>query len=269
MSNLLVVKLGGADGVDLSAGCQDLVALLDTERRPAILVHGVSAAADRLAREVDHPVRTLTSPAGHSSRYIDRRMRDLFVQAADAVNGQILACLRNCGIDGVGLTGANTVIRARRKRALRAVMEGRVRIVRDDYSGQITGVDSQQLYGHLDAGRLPVLPPLAGSSDGLLNIDGDRAAAAIAAALGAEDLVILSNVRGLYRDYPQPDSIVQVVTPQQRDCALDWAQGRMKRKVLAANDALAGGVARVIIADGRAQQPLQQALAGAGTVFLS
>ena len=125
------------------------------------------------------------------------------------------------------------------------------------------------LQEHLNVGRLPVLPPMASSPDGLLNIDGDRAAAAVAAALGAAELVILSNVRGLYRDFPHPESFVAEVSAQQREQALDWAQGRMKRKVLAAGEALDGGVARVIISDGRAQEPVQQALAGAGTVFRS
>ncbi len=269
VANLLVVKLGGADGVDLTAGCHDLVAFLRCERRPLILVHGVSAEADRLCAAVGHPARTLTSPSGHSSRYTDPRTRDLFVQAAETVNEEILACLRDSNIDAIGLSGAATVVRARRKQALRAMVDGRVRIVRDDYSGTITDVAVQQLQHYLAAGRMPVLPPLAGSPDGLLNIDGDRAAAAVAAALGADELVILSNVRGLYRDYPQLDSFVPEVTPQQRECALDWAQGRMKRKVLAAGEALDGGVTRVIISDGRTQHPVQQALAGAGTVFLS
>lgn len=268
-ANLLVVKLGGADGVDLGAGCHDLVAFLRRERRPLLLVHGVSAEADRLCAAVGHPARTLTSPSGHSSRYTDLLTRDLFVQAAATINAEILACLRDSNIDAVGLTGEDTVLRARRKQALRAMVDGRVRIVRDDYSGSITDVAVSQLQRLLAAGRLPVLPPLASSADGLLNIDGDRAAAAVAAALGAAELVILSNVRGLYRDFPQQDSFVTEVAPQQRGCALDWAQGRMKRKVLAAGAALDGGVTRVIISDGRTQHPLKQALAGAGTVFQS
>ncbi len=267
--DLLVVKLGGAEGVDHVTGCNDLVAFFRRAQRPIILVHGVSAEADRLCAAAGHPARTLTSPSGHSSRYTDPRTRDLFVQAAGTVNADILACLRRGGISAVGLTSDDTVVQARRKQALRALVSGRVRIVRDDYSGTITGVDGPRLLEHLHAGRLPVLPPLASSPDGLLNIDGDRAAAAVAATLGAAELVILSNVRGLYRDFPRPESFVAEVSAQQREQALDWAQGRMKRKVLAAGEALDGGVTRVIISDGRAQEPVQQALAGAGTVFRS
>ncbi|MCE2490725.1 MAG: [LysW]-aminoadipate kinase [Anaerolineae bacterium] len=269
LTDLLVVKLGGAEGVDLASGCEDLVEFLRRDRRPLVLVHGASAEADRLCKKAGRPLRTLTSPSGHSSRYTDAATRDLFVQAAEAVNREILACLRRGGVEAVGLTGADITIRARRKQVLRALVEGRVRIVRDDYSGTIATVDGQTLRAHLLAGRIPVLPPLADSPDGLLNIDGDRAAAAVAAELGADDLIILSNVRGLYRNFPDEDSIVPVVASGEREQALAWAQGRMKRKVLAATEALVGGVGRVIISDGRVRQPVQQALAGAGSVFES
>lgn len=268
-ANLLVVKLGGAGGVDLPATCEDLVQVQRRERRPLVLVHGASAEANRLCEKAGLPLRSLTSPSGHSSRYTDAPTRDLFVQAAETVNREILVSLDRNGVEAAGLTGDDIVIQARRKQALRALVEGRVRIIRDDYSGTISAVDGQTLLAHLEAGRVPVLPPLAASSDGQLNIDGDRAAAAVAAALGASDLVILSNVRGLYRNFPDEDSIVPVIAAGEREQALAWAQGRMKRKVLAATEALDGGAGRVIISDGRVQKPVQGALAGAGSVFES
>ncbi|MFZ4816945.1 MAG: [LysW]-aminoadipate kinase, partial [Phototrophicaceae bacterium] len=113
------------------------------------------------------------------------------------------------------------------------------------------------------------IPPQAlDAVDGMLNIDGDRAAAALAAEVGAAELIILSNVRGLYRNFPDESSFVaEVRGGQMLDSALEWAQGRMKRKVLGAQEALNGGVTRVTIADGRIPQPVQAALNGAGTVF--
>jgi acetylglutamate/LysW-gamma-L-alpha-aminoadipate kinase len=114
-----------------------------------------------------------------------------------------------------------------------------------------------------------VVPPLAASENGLLNIDGDRAAAELAAALQAGTYIILSNVRGLYRNYPDESSLVNDVSQAQLDQAMQWAQGRMKRKVLGAQEALEGGVQRVIISDGRTPQPVSGALNGAGTTFFS
>lgn len=262
----LVVKLGGGEGLDVRRCVDDLATL--ARARPLVVVHGVSAVADRLAAARGVLVRTLTSPAGYTSRYTDPAMRDIYVEAAEQVNAGLVEALRARGLDARGLTGAQIAIAGARKGAIRAVVNGRVRLVHDDYTGSITGVDAARLLALLEAGRVPVVPPLASSTaDGLLNIDGDRAAAMIAAALGAGELVILSNVRGLYRNFPDEASFVEFVPAAQIARAMDWAQGRMKRKVLGAQEALNGGVPRVIIGDGRAANPVTHALNGGGTVF--
>jgi acetylglutamate/LysW-gamma-L-alpha-aminoadipate kinase len=266
VDNILVVKLGGGEGLDLDASCDDLA---NTARnRPMVVLHGVSALANRMCEEAGHPVQMLTSPSGHSSRYTDPITRDIFVQASEIANREVVERLRARGINAIGLTGNETAILGERKKAVRAIVAGRVRVVHDDYSGSISGVDSDRIIQLLQAGYVPVLPPMATSEDGLLNIDGDRAAAAVASALRANELVILSNVRGLYRNFPDEASFVGQVSSQQFGSALEWAQGRMKRKVLGAQEALDGGVARVIIGDGRVSSPVRQALAGQGTVFV-
>lgn len=264
IDNVLVVKIGGGAGLDLASCVADLaqVAL----ERPVVIVHGVSAAMDALCAERGVPVRTLTSPTGHSSRYTDPQTRDIFVEAATSVNAEVVALLQAHGVNAVGLTD-QIAIQGNRKDSIRAVVDGRIRIVRDDYSGTITNVNPDAILDILAAGGVPVIPPLAASPDGLLNIDGDRGAAAVAAALGADDMVILSNVRGLYRNFGDENSFVNQVNRQQITTALEWAQGRMKRKVIGAQEALNGGVRRVTIADGRTASPVSHALNGAGTHF--
>jgi [amino group carrier protein]-L-2-aminoadipate 6-kinase len=265
--NLLVVKIGGGAGVDMGR-CASDVARLALER-PVIVVHGVSDALNRLCAARGVEVRTLTSPTGHTSRYTDPQTRDLFVEAAESVNAQLVTLLRERGVSAVGLTGENIPIYGERKTAVRAVVDGRIRIIRDDYTGTITGVNADLIRNIWNSGfPVVVIPPLAASTDGLLNIDGDRAGAAVAAALGASELVILSNVRGLYRAYGDEASFVERVSRQQIDTALEWAQGRMKRKVIGAQEALGGGVHRVVIGDGRVDAPISRALAGEGTGFV-
>ncbi len=264
-SNLLVVKLGGGEGLDLAASCDDLADIAAS--RSLLVVHGVSAAMNQLCAELGLEVQTLTSPSGHSSRYTPPAVRDVYVTAAQQANDRIVAALDLREICARGFCGEAVALRAERKKTIRALMNGRVRVVRDDHSGSIRRVEPTTLNVHLEQGHVPVLPPMAKSEDGLLNVDGDRAAAALAGALQARTLVILSNVRGLYRDFPDENSFVSEVRLSQIDSAMDWAQGRMKRKVLAAQEALTNGVERVIIADGRIRNPVSQALAGAGTVF--
>lgn len=267
IENLLVVKIGGSEGLDMDRCIGDLARL--AAQRPLIVVHGVSAAMNVLCAERGIPVRTITSPNGHSSRYTDPKTRDTYVEATENVNAELVAGLQARGIDAAGMIGERVVLRGERKAAIRAVVDGRVRMIRDDYSGSIDSVNAAPLLDALRAGFVPVVPPYAASADGLLNVDGDRASAAIAGALGAAELVILSNVRGLYRSFPDESGFVAHVERHEIERALEWAQGRMKRKVLGAQEALAGGVRRVVIADGRVESPITGALGGAGTEFVA
>ena len=265
MDNILVVKLGGGEGLDLEAACDELADI--AQQRRLVVVHGVSAKMNQMCADLGIEVQTLISPSGHSSRYTPPAVRDIYVDAAESVNQWLAAALRQRGVDAKGLIGAEVVVKAARKKAIRAVQNGRARIVRDDHSGSIQGVNTAPLKAMLARNQLPILPPLATSADGLLNVDGDRASAAAAGALAADMLLILSNVGGLYRHFPDEDSLVRQVTTAQMDSALQWAQGRMKRKTLAAKEALDGGVGAAIIGDGRLTNPVSRALAGAGTRF--
>jgi acetylglutamate/LysW-gamma-L-alpha-aminoadipate kinase len=267
--NPIIVKVGGAAGVDSDAVCAD-VAALTAAGQPVVLVHGTSAAADALAARAGVPVRQLVSPSGHVSRYTDPEMLELYVAAAAGqVNKRLVANLQRLGCNALGLSGVDgRLLQARRKNALRVVENGRQRVVRDDYSGQLETANGPLLHMLLAAGYVPVVAPLALGTEGeRLNVDGDRAAALLAGALHAEALVILSNVPGLLAAFPDENSLIRFVPADRLQMAEDLAQGRMKKKVLAAREALAGGVPRVILAGSRRDQPLQSALAGEGTVF--
>jgi acetylglutamate/LysW-gamma-L-alpha-aminoadipate kinase len=265
--NPLVIKIGGSQGVDMGAVAAD-VAALAARGQPVVLVHGASAAADALAQRVGLPVRQLVSPTGHVSRYTDPETLEIYVAAAAGqVNKRLVATLQGLGCQAVGLSGVDgRLLLAERKAAVRTVENGRQRIVRDDYTGRLVAANADLLRLLLSHGYIPVIAPLAlGQEAERLNVDGDRAAALIAAALGAATLVILSNVPGLLAAFPDERSLVRHVPVERLDWAEGLAAGRMKRKILAAREALAGGVATVILADGRALQPVQTALAGAGT----
>ena len=262
---LLVVKIGGGAGLDLGAVCDDLAQI--AQGRPIVVVHGVSASMNQRCAEMGVAVETLTSPSGHSSRYTPPAVRDIYVDAAESENERLVAELRKRGVDVFGLVGERIALQGERKGAIRAQVNGRIRIIRDDYSGSIRAVDAARIQRFLAKAQVPVLPPMAASVDGPLNVDGDRAGAAVAGALNADTYVILSNVKGLYRDFPSEDSFVQAVHAAGLEEALRWAQGRMKRKVVAAREALEGGVRQVIIADGRELSPVTRALMGEGTRF--
>ena len=265
--NPLVIKVGGGAGVDMEAVCNDVAALVESGR-PVVLMHGTSAAADALAERAGVPVRQLVSPSGHVSRYTNPEMLEIYVAAAAGqVNKRLVAMLQGLGCNAVGLSGVDgRLLVARRKAAVRAVENGRQRVVRDDYTGKLISANGDLLRMLLSAGYTPVVAPLAlGEKAERLNVDGDRAAALLAASLHAERLVILSNVPGLLANFPDESSLVGHVPVERLDWAMSLAQGRMKKKVLAAREALEAGVRTVILSDSRAPNPVQTALSGAGT----
>ncbi|MBX5450268.1 [LysW]-aminoadipate kinase [Thermogemmatispora sp.] len=262
----LVVKIGGGAGIDVEP-IVDEVAQLIAGGEQVVLVHGGSQLTNQLSERLGHPMQVLTAPNGMTSRYTDAETLRIYAMAvAGQINTELVALLQRRGVNALGLAGVDgRLLLARRKTALRAVMpDGRVRVVRDDYSGQIEQVNAPLLRLLLEAGYTPVVAPLALGLEGeRLNVDGDRVAAAIAAALGVETLAILTNVPGLLRDLADPTSVVRVIAAQELEEYLPYARGRMRKKLLGAQEALAGGVSRVCIGSGS----LVALLTGAGTVI--
>ncbi len=265
----IVVKLGGAEGVDFSAICQDAADLLNQGQR-LVLVHGGSAEANALGEAVDYPPRFVTSPSGFTSRYTDRKTLEVFAMAVNGkVNTLLVEHLQTLGVNAFGMSGVDgRLITARRKASIRIIENGKRKILRDDYTGKIEQVDAELLTTLLDMGYTPVIAPMAVSEKGeALNVDADRAAAMIAAALKANTLLLLTAVPGLLRDFPDESSLIREIPVPGLDAALEYAQGRMKKKVLGASEALENGVKQIIIADGRVENPISNALQGNGTII--
>jgi len=268
---MLVIKIGGGAGVNLDTTCADVAAIAHgTPPQPVIVVHGTSAAADSLGTRLNVPAQQLQSPSWHVNRYTDPATLEVYTLAAvGSVNVDLVGRLQRLGVNAIGLNGLDgKLIQARRKDAVRAIdpLTGRQRIVRDDYTGRIEAINAALLTLLIGAGYVPVIAPLAIGMEGeRLNVDGDRAAAQVAGALHAETLIILTNVPGLLARFPDESSLIRHISADGIEDAIRLAGGRMKRKVLAAQEALAAGTGRVILADARCDSPIQAALAGAGT----
>jgi acetylglutamate/LysW-gamma-L-alpha-aminoadipate kinase len=266
---ITVVKLGGTEGVDFSAICNDAVVLLK-QGKQLVLVHGGSAEANALGDSLGTPARMITSPSGYTSRYTDRRTLEVFLMAVNGkVNSFLTEQLQMLGVNAFGLCGLDgKLLQAVRKDSIQSIENGKRKIIRDDYTGRIETVNHQLLSMLLTAGYVPVIAPVAVSEKGeALNVDADRAAAMVAAALKAETLILLTAVPGLMRNFPDESTLIRQLPQSQLSAASEAAQGRMKKKVLGAEEALKGGVTRVVIADGRIQNPISNALQGNGTVI--
>lgn len=298
----LVVKVSGKVGESYAAVAEDVAGLVRAGR-PTVLVHGGSAAIDEVSRHRGIPPRRVVSVSGVEGRYTTEADLDTLLMAtAGLVNKTLVLRLHRHGVAGVGLSGLDGgLLRGPRKDVLRIVENGRARLLRGNHSGDVDRVETGLLWALLGRGAVPVVAPLALSwDDRVMNVDGDRVAAAIAAALGARDLVLLSDVPGLIDgaagsgdvggdgtaasaagvagaaraasaggsgDVGRPGG---PVVPggdlaELRERLMPMARGRMRVKLGAAEAALRHGVTRVVIASARVPGPVTAALSGDGT----
>jgi len=266
---MIVVKIGGGEGLGIETLCADVAHLVGNGRQ-MVLVHGGSHQTNVISEQLGKPPRFVTSVSGHVSRYTDRETLEIFAMVvAGRVNKLLVERLQGLGVNAVGLSGPDgRLLAGRRKSALKIVENGKRKVLRGEWSGVIQEVNVSLLRLLLDHGYTPVIAPLVISREGeMVNVDGDRAAAAVAAALRADTLVLLSNVPGLLRDFPDEGSLIRSIGHGEMEAHFPYAQGRMKKKLLGAREALEGGVGRVILGDGRIEAPVSQALAGRGTVI--
>lgn len=265
---MIIVKVGGSAGIDYDAVCADIAALHGAGKK-LILVHGGSGETNRVAEALGHPPKFVTSPSGYTSRFTDRETLEIFEMVyCGKMNKGIVERLQRLGVNAVGLSGLDgRIFEGKHKDSVRSVEGGKTKVLRGDHTGTVEKVNTELLELLLNAGYLPVLTPPAASYEGVaINVDGDRAAAALAVALKAEAMLLLSNVPGLLKNYPDESSLIPHIPAHDVESYLEFAQDRMKKKVLGAAEAVAGGVGKVIFGDARQGQPVTAALAGAGTV---
>ena len=265
---MIVVKVGGSLGIDYDALCADTAELWKAGQK-LVLIHGGSAETNRVAKALGHPPKFVTSPSGYTSRFTDRETLEIFEMVyCGKMNKGIVERLQRLNVNAVGLSGLDgRIFEGKHKDKVRSVEGGKTKILRGDHTGTVEQVNTGLLELLLDNNYLPVLTPPGSSFEGVaVNVDGDRAAAAVATAMQAEALLLLSNVPGLLRNFPDESSLVQDIPADKVEDFMRYAEDRMKKKVLGAAEAVAGGVGKVIFGDARLEQPVQKALAGRGTV---
>jgi acetylglutamate kinase len=252
---IIVVKFGGNAMVDpdlTRTFAEDMVFLHHAGLKP-VVVHGggpqISAALHDagIASEFRGGLR-VTSPEAMIvvREVLATRVGAGLVQAIDH-HGDAL---------GVGISGDERGLLTGIRRG--TVVDG----VEVDLGlvGEVTSVDPASIRLELDAGRIPVISTVAREHDGdgalggqgILNVNADSAAAAIAVALGAAKLVVLTDVPGLYANWPDRDSILSVITADELRELIPRLESGMIPKMTACLHAVEGGVPKSAIIDGRA-----------------
>ncbi|AAV47452.1 N2-acetyl-L-aminoadipate kinase /N-acetylglutamate kinase [Haloarcula quadrata] len=265
----VVIKVGGARAVDPAGALADVASLV-ADGEQVVVVHGGSTKVDETLERLGVEPEYVETPSGVVGRFTDETTMEVFEMAFGHLNTQLVAGLQSEGVDAVGLTGVDgKLLYGPRKSAVRVVEDGKKKIRRGDHSGTIKQVNGDLLETLLGDGYTPVAgPPMAGDDDGEVipvNTDADRSAAAIAGELDAQ-LVLLTDVEGVYADPDDPSTLIESVeTASDWDALEDAAEGFMGRKIMAAEEALDGGASEVVVADANAESPILSALDGGGT----
>ncbi len=242
----VVIKYGGhaMTAGELRAGfAQDLVFLRRAGLRP-VVVHGggpqVTGHLDRLGIEsvFTAGLRVTTEDTIDVVRMV----------LNGKVNKDIVGLINRHGPYAVGLSGEDAnLFTAERKYA---VVDGV--LVDIGLVGEITSVDPAMVNALLDDGRIPVVSSIARSADGAVyNVNADTAAAALAVALGAGKLVVLTDVEGLYRDWPNSDEVISQLEADDLAELLPTLSAGMIPKMEACLTAVKGGVPQAHVLDGR------------------
>ncbi|MDB1088976.1 acetylglutamate kinase [Streptomyces sp. ACA25] len=248
----VVIKFGGNAMVDedlKAAFAQDVVFLRHAGLRP-VVVHGggpqISAQLDRLGMvsEFKAGLRVTTPETMDVVRMV----------LAGQVQRELVGLLNRHGPLAVGMTGEDAHLMTATQRYARIEGEqvdiGRV--------GEVTAVEPGAVRALLDDGRIPVISSIARSLDDhhVYNVNADTAAAALAAALGAETLMVLTDVEGLYADWPTSDEVISELTAGELEKLLPGLASGMVPKMEGCLHAVRNGVRTARVIDGRVQHSI-------------
>src|SRR3954453_6484540 len=247
----VVVKYGGHAMADESlrkAFAEDVVFLRYAGIR-VVVVHGggpqINAALDRMGIE---PVF-----AGGLRVTTPETMDIVRMVLVGQVQRDIVGLLNAHGPFAVGLSGKDARLFTAVRRG--AVVDGEE--VDIGLVGDVVAVDAGVVSGLLDDGRIPVVSSVSRSDDGgIYNVNADTAAASLAVALGAEKLVVLTDVEGLYAEWPAGDDINSMLTAKELADLLPTLSEGMVPKMEACLRAARGGVATAHVLDGRVPHAL-------------
>ncbi|MFE5632640.1 acetylglutamate kinase [Streptomyces sp. NPDC056543] len=247
----VVVKFGGNAMVDPALHrtfAQDVVELWHAGLRP-VVVHGggpqISAMLDRLDLETRFEAGLrVTTP---------ETMEVVRMVLTGQVQRDLVGALNAHGPFAVGLSGedAHTMTAVRRP----AWVDGRP--VDIGLVGEVVAVEPGAVRTLLDEGRIPVVSPVARGADGeIYNVNADLAASALAVALGAERLVVLTDVEGLYADWPRSTEVISRLTASELGALLPGLTSGMLPKMEGCLRAVREGVRRAHVLDGRVPHAL-------------
>lgn len=262
---MMIVKIGGGGSIHIRGIVSDLAELDE----PFIIVHGANAYRDQIAENLGWKKKVLTSVSGYSSVFSDEQTIDLQMMVyAGLRNKRIVELCQHYGINAVGLSGIDgKVIQGNRNQGIRVREQGKLKIIRD-FSGKPKAINKKLLDLLLDNGYIPVLcVPIIDEKQVAINSENDDIIHVLQGAYHAERILQFIEAPGFLENQYDPESVVSRMSRDELVAREAQVEGRMKRKILALRKLFESGATTVIIADGRTEHPVRDALNGKGTII--
>jgi acetylglutamate kinase len=243
---VVVVKYGGNAMVDdqLKRAFAEDIAFLRYAGFKPVVVHGggpqISSMLDKLGIETEFRggLRVTTPEAMDVVRMV----------LVGQVQRELVGLINQHGHIAVGLSGEDAGLFT--AKPANTVVDGEE--VDLGLVGEVARVRPEAVEDLVESGRIPVISSVAPDEEGLVhNVNADTAAAALAVALKAEKLLVLTDVEGLYRDWPDSDDVIQEISPESLADLMPSLDSGMVPKMQACYDAITGGVPRATVVDGR------------------
>jgi acetylglutamate/LysW-gamma-L-alpha-aminoadipate kinase len=260
-----IIKVGGGATINLAGIVRDLA----TIDGPALVVLGANAVRDEIAERLGTPKKTLTSISGYASVFSDEQAMDVIMMGyAGLRRSRFVELCQQNGVNAIGLSGIDgRAVQGQRNRGIR-VREGSKTIIKRDFSGKPKDVNAPLFRLLIDSGYLPVLTiPIIDEDGYAINSENDDIVNVLQQALGADHIVQLIEAPGFLANKDDPQSLVSALSRSELEKREQQVDGRMKRKMLALRRLFETGASRVTIGDGRSQSPINDALAGKGTII--
>jgi acetylglutamate kinase len=242
---IIVVKFGGNAMIDddlKRSFAEDVVFLRYAGIRP-VVVHGggPQITAELTRRGIPSAFRGGYRVTTEESIHVIRQV------LREQVGGELVSLIAEHGPLAVGISGDEEDLFTGVPKG--TVVDGEE--VDLGLVGEVTDVDPRRVLEIVEEGLIPVVSTVANGPDSLLNVNADSAAASLAIALGAAKLVMLTDVAGLYRDWPDRDSLVGEITADELRDLLPTLESGMIPKMTACLHAVTAGVPKAAIIDGR------------------
>jgi len=260
---MIVVKFGGHAMRDENGSFSAAIKAVRETGEKVIVVHGGGPQIDSAL----HEAGIVSEFVGGFRVTTPQILAVVESVLCDDVGPAVAQQLITSGVSAISISGRSfpTLISIRKQ----VLVDGSVADL--GLVGDVVHVQTQDIERILDQNAVPVISPLSADrdSDSGLNVNADLAAAAIAGALDASVLIIMTDVPGIYRNWPDRDSLIESISANELDAMKSTFVGGMAPKVQAVLDAIASGAKAVRIIDGTDAASFQRALAGLGGTLVN